>query len=205
MLSRGISRLVETGQLFPMSGPRGCHTSSHVLYADDIMVFCKATKRNLLNLMSLFKAYGEASGHLISAAKCRFFSGGITPRRLVTLSSILGISEGQLPFTYLAVPIFKGRPRRHHLQLIADKIKTKLASWKGSMLSIMGGVQLAKSIIQGMLVYNFHVYAWPISLIKTVDYWVRNFIWSGDISTRKIVTVAWSTVAHQIMLAITRF
>lgn len=94
VLSRGISRLVETGQLFPMSGPRGCHTSSHVLYADDIMVFCKATKRNLLNLMSLFKAYGEASGHLISAAKCRFFSGGITPRSFLHL----GHFRGTTPF-----------------------------------------------------------------------------------------------------------
>lgn len=45
-----------------------------------------------------------------------------------------------------------------------------------------------------MLVYKFHVYAWPISLLKQVDAWLRNFILAGEISTREIYTVAWSKV-----------
>lgn len=35
---------------------------------------------------------------------------------------------------------------------------------------------------------------WPISLLKSLENWIRNFVWSGDIHTRKIVTVAWSKV-----------
>lgn len=54
-LSRGISNLVSSGQLKPMTGPRYCPSGTHVLYANDIMVFCKGTKRNLCNLMALFK------------------------------------------------------------------------------------------------------------------------------------------------------
>lgn len=50
----------------------------------------------------------------------------------------LGFAQGQIPFTYLGVPIFKGKPKVAHLQPITDKIKTKLATWKGSLLSIMG-------------------------------------------------------------------
>jgi len=42
--------------------------------------------------------------------------------------------------------------------MITDRIKTKLSTWKGTSLSIMGRVQLVKSIIHGMLVYSFHVY-----------------------------------------------
>jgi len=44
--------------------------------------------------------------------------------------------------------------------MIADRIKTKLATWKGFLLSIMGRVQLVKSIVHGMLVYldkKFHL------------------------------------------------
>lgn len=77
-----------------------------------------------------------------------------------------------------------------HLQPIADRIKSKLAGWKASLLSIMRRVQLVKSIIHSMLIYSFHVYAWPVSLVKQVDNWTRNFIWAGDINTKKIVTVA---------------
>lgn len=46
-----------------MSGPRFHSTPSHVIFVDDIMVFCKATKRNLSILMTLFHEYGRASGH----------------------------------------------------------------------------------------------------------------------------------------------
>lgn len=98
-----------------------------------------------------------------------------------------------MPFVYLGVLIFKGKPCKVHLQPIVDKIKAKLATWKGTMLSIMGRVQLVKSVIQGMLIYSFHIYTWHISLLKTVDQWIRNFIWSEDISTRKLVTIACKT------------
>lgn len=194
VLSRGISNLMDNNRLLPMSGPRGCHTPSHVLYTDDIMIFCRGTKQNMINLKSLFQAYGDASGQHISVEKCKFYSGNITSHRVAIISSVLGFSAGQVPFTYLGVPIFIGKPRKGHLQPIVDKIKCKLASWKGSLLSIMGRVQLVKSIIQGMLVYSFHSYAWPVSLLKAVDQWIRNFIWSGDTSSKKLLTVAWKTV-----------
>lgn len=58
----------------------------------------------------------------------------------------------------------------------------------------MGRVQLVKSIIHGMLVYSF----WPISLLKNIDLWFRNFIWSGDVGIHKIVTVSWSKVCSPI-------
>lgn len=49
-----------------------------------------------------------------------------------------------------------------------------------------------------MLNHNFMVYAWSINLIKTVDQCVRNFIWSGDVYSRKVVNVAWNKVCKPI-------
>lgn len=95
--------------------------------------------------------------------------------RISRIASILGLSAGRLPFIYLGVPIFKGKPRRRHLQPIADKIKSKLASWKGPLLSIIDRVQLVKSIIHGMIVYSFHCYAWPKAMLKTIDGWIKKF------------------------------
>lgn len=158
------------------------------------MIFCRGTRKNLRALIELFKLYGEASGQIISLNKCTFYSGAIPDWRLHSIANVLGVSAGRLPFTYLGVPIFKGKPKRAHLLPIADKIKLKLATWKGSLLSIMGRVQLVKSVIHGMLLYSFQIYPWPVSLLSTIDTWIRNFIWSGDINTRKLVTVAW----HQI-------
>lgn len=43
VLSRGITMLVNSAKLKPMASPRGFQTPSHVMYVDDIMVFCKGT------------------------------------------------------------------------------------------------------------------------------------------------------------------
>lgn len=194
VLSRAISKLMDSGHLSPMASPKGAPTPSHVLYADDIMIFCRGTLSNARKLMHIFALYGEASGQVINTQKSKFYSGSLTGRRLANISNILGFAAGRLPFTYLGVPIFKGKPKKSHLQPIADKIKAKLAAWKGSLLSIMGRALPVKSIAQSMMIYSFHVYVWPVALLKLVDQWLRNFIWSGDINARKIVTVAWHKI-----------
>lgn len=194
VLSRAISLLVQQGKLLPMSSPRGYQVPSHVLYADDILIFCRGTKRNIDCLMSLFTRYGEASGQLISLDKSIVYHGNVPSRRLTEIINTLGFKLGHLPFIYLGVPLFRGKPKKIHRMYIADKIKIKLANWKGAMLSVMGRVQLVKSTIQGMLLYSFQIYVWPVSLLKLLDTWIRNFIWSGSIDSRKIVTVAWNTL-----------
>lgn len=191
VLSRAITNLVETGVLSTISGPRNLSAPSHVLYADDVLVFCKSHKRGLDALMKLFHDYGEASGQFLSLNKCKFYSGKISLAKSTRIVNSLGFSAGSFPFNYLGVPLFMGKPKRVHLQPIADRIMLKFASWKGNLLSIMGRVELVKTVIQSMLLYSFHVYVWPSSLLKHLDNSMRNFIWSGDPTVKKICTVAW--------------
>jgi hypothetical protein len=44
---------------------------SHVLYADDIIIFCKGTKNNIWCVLSIFNDYGAASGQIINKTKSR--------------------------------------------------------------------------------------------------------------------------------------
>lgn len=129
----------------------------------------------------------------------RFYA-DLSPRRSTVISNVLGFDAGSLPFTYLGVPLFKGRPKAIYLQPIANGIKTKLSTWKGLMVSIMGRVQLVNSVINNMLIYSFHIYSWPVpvSLLKNVDKWIRNFVWAGDINTKKMVTITWKKVCLPI-------
>lgn len=71
----------------------------------------------------------------------------MTSDRHFLLDTIFGIKMGHLPFVYLGVPIIKGRPKFQHFEPLADKIKGKLAAWKASLLSIVGRVQLVRSVI----------------------------------------------------------
>lgn len=61
-------------------------------------------------------------------------------------------------------------------------------------MSISGRIQLVKLVIFGMIQHIISIYNWPSSVIKEVEKYVRNFIWSGDVNNRKLVIVAWYKV-----------
>jgi hypothetical protein len=158
------------------------------------MLFCKASRSNTQSLSNLFMKYAETSGQFVNPRKSFIYAGVISPQRLHQIATQLGFNIGVLPFVYLGAPIFKGNPKKCHLQPIADKIKAKLSAWKASYLSMAGRMQLLISVIQGMMVHTISIYSWPSSLIKNIEKWMRNFLWSGDVNKRKLVTVAWHKV-----------
>jgi hypothetical protein len=44
--------------------------------------------------------------------------------------------------------------------------------------------------------YSITLYSWPTSLIKIVEKFVWNFIWSGDVDKRKLVIISWKKVCR---------
>ena len=57
ILNRAISASSARGRLIPISYCRGTYLPTHVLYADDIMIFCTGLKSNIRELISIFKKY----------------------------------------------------------------------------------------------------------------------------------------------------
>jgi hypothetical protein len=45
-----------------------------------------------------------------------------------------------------------------------------------------------------MIQHTIALYCWPASSIKSLECSIKNFIWSGDVNKRKLVTVAWHKV-----------
>ncbi|XP_019435927.1 PREDICTED: uncharacterized protein LOC109342391 [Lupinus angustifolius] len=196
VLSRGITKLLEVGKIKSIAGPRNLLTPSHVLYADDVLIFCRRIKRDLLALKHLIIDYAQVPSQSMNTNKCKFYIANANASKIANLASYLGFNADSLPVKYLGVHVFKEKSRKSHMHGIADRIITKLAKWKGLTLSIMGRVELVKSVMQGMLIYSFHIYNWPSQLLKHLDSYIRNFIWSGDVKVKKLVRVAWYKICN---------
>ncbi|KAE9594336.1 putative RNA-directed DNA polymerase [Lupinus albus] len=69
VLSKGISKLLADRKLSLLAGPNIIQPPSHVLYADDVLIFCKGIKRNLEHLNSLLSDYAQASGNTLTSKK----------------------------------------------------------------------------------------------------------------------------------------
>lgn len=102
--------------------------------------------------------------------------------------------EGSIPFVYLGVPIFYGKPKSRHLNTLADKILSKFDKWSGSLLSLAGRICLVNSVVASSLVHSMMIYRWPRTLVKRVDKAMRSFVWRGNILKSSQGNVAWSRV-----------
>ena len=94
VLSRALSGSVVRGRLTPTF-------PTHVLYADDIMIFSTGLKSNIWELISIFNKYSAISGQIVNNSKSRFFIGSMSITRINVIANMLGFSVGTVPFLYL--------------------------------------------------------------------------------------------------------
>ena len=191
-LSCLLTHSTSTGMLSPLFIGRDISFPSHLLYADDVIIFCRATFSNCREILHILNRYKNWSGQHFNPDKSRvYFSTSIPATRSRRMSRILGITIGSLPFVYLGVPLFIGAPRTRYLQTIADSILARFARWKGSSLSMAGRICLVQSVIQGAFVHSMMIYRWPLTLLKKLESRIRNFVFTGDILKRSSICVSW--------------
>jgi len=127
VLSRDMSKLVNDKKILRMASPQGYLTPSHILYGDDIFVFCRGDNKSFRNFSIFLKTYGDFSGQYVNNSKTSFFTMDNSARFVTKIQRILSCSHGCSPFTYLGVTILFGAPNFQYLQPLADKVKLKLA------------------------------------------------------------------------------
>ena len=74
-LSGHLSRMVDFSRLLSISSPRGFSAPTHLLYACDVMIFCKDTVQNLKNILRAFEVYGKISDQLVNWGKSSIYFG----------------------------------------------------------------------------------------------------------------------------------
>lgn len=67
-------------------------------------------------------------------------------------------SKGTIPFQYLGVPIFKEKVKVSYLKALKDNMVSKMAYWKGFLLSFDGKILLVKIVIQNMISHYIELY-----------------------------------------------
>lgn len=89
------------------------HSLNHLLFADDTMFFCKANRKNAVNLKALLKTYEAVSGQLINNQKSSIFFSRKTSQDVRTLmKSITGIEKEGGVGKYLGLPEHFGRKKK---------------------------------------------------------------------------------------------
>jgi len=140
--------LASSYKILLMIGPKSKDFPTHVHYADDIFVFCGANRKALTSLMEFLYIYG-----LINISKSLFFAFNEFISLNTNIHNIFRCNRDIIPFNYHSVPIFSSVPHMLFFQPLADRVKSKLMSWKGKSLSLTGRVML--SLVSCLIIFRF--------------------------------------------------
>ena len=107
VFSRMVKRMEGVGLLsgFRADGRRGRGESvSHLLFADDTILFCDAEVEQVLHVRLLLLCFQAVTGLEVNVAKSEMVPIGEV-NNVHALAEILGCRVGALPMTYLGMPL----------------------------------------------------------------------------------------------------
>ncbi|RVW61121.1 hypothetical protein CK203_020538 [Vitis vinifera] len=151
---------------------------THLLFADDTIVFCEAKKESLLYLSWILLWFEAASGLKINLEKSMVIPVGEVEGAL-DMAAEIGCKVGQLPTVYLGLPL--GAPNRASSVWdgVEEKMRRKLALWKRQFLSKGGRITLIKSTLASIPLYQMSLFRMPKSVARRLEKLQRNFLWGG--------------------------
>ena len=110
-LSIAINNAVLQGNWDPIHITNGGPKISHLLFADDVLLFTKAKNSQFHFINALFDRFTRAAGLKINIFKSRaFYSTGTPQAKIYNLTTISGIRSTTSLGKYLGFPMLKGRP-----------------------------------------------------------------------------------------------
>ncbi|XP_035843871.1 uncharacterized protein LOC110927588 [Helianthus annuus] len=163
---------------------------SHLFYADDAVILGEWSSSNIRNVVRILRVFNIFSGLKINLDKCNIFGIGVQPAELNSMASTVGCLASSLPFKYLGLMVGANMNRISNWKSVYDVFDARLAKWKAKLLSIGGRITLIKAILQSIPNYYFSLYKVLVQVVKDLEAKIRNFLWGGDDSVKKLHWVA---------------
>ena len=154
-LSAIIHEVVRNHLLTGISICRSSPSVTHLLFADDSILFCKANPNECQELKQILQKYEDASGQKINTDKSFiFFSPNTSQNTKEAIFSILGPMIDLRRTKYLGLPSLIGRSKKQVFSSLKERVGQKLAGWKGKLLSMGGKEILIKAVAQAIPTYT---------------------------------------------------
>ncbi|KAL9683059.1 hypothetical protein QQ045_014873 [Rhodiola kirilowii] len=186
VFSRMIHHGGRSGRIEPFFTKTGVVQISHLLYADDMLIFTNGLKHSLERLLAIINLYCANSGQQLNPLKSTiFFDDHIPEERRRSILRITGFAAGAFPTIYLGAPLFPGRVKIIHFQGIEDKIRTRIGGWIGNLLSMGGKIIIIESILNSLLTHILAALPTPVTVINRISSLFASFLWDNNGQKRR--------------------
>jgi hypothetical protein len=165
---------------------------SHLFFADDSLLFCRANFPKWLNLVQVLQTYERASGQQLNMAKTSvFFSRNTREEFKGFIWNSVGVTTTTGFEKYLGLPTLVGRSKKRTFANICGRVKARLDGWKEKFLSQAGKEVLIKAVVQALPTYCMSVFRLPQSLCKSLNSLISHFWWGHKTNQGRVHWMSW--------------
>lgn len=169
-LSHIIQKKIHDHDWKPLQVSRGGPFISHLFFADDLILFGKASTNQAFLMKNCLDEFCHLSGQRVSFEKSVIC---VSPNVSADLAHSIATISGS-PLTdclgkYLGVPLIHKRVTKDTYHEILDKVQKRLSSWKSHTLSMAGRITLVQSVTSAIPIYTMQTAQLPMSVCNKLD------------------------------------
>jgi hypothetical protein len=151
---------------------------SHLLFADDTLIFCRANASQIRHIGALLVCFEAVAGLKVNLSKSTLVPTG-TLDNVGRLAGLLGCGSGDLPLKYLGLSLGTSFKLKAMWVGLEDLMSQRLACGKGP-ISLRGGrVTLIKTTLSNLPTYILSLFPISADVAKRIEKIQRDFLWGG--------------------------
>lgn len=168
-----------------------CDTNSftHLAFADDLLLFSRGDPTLMKVLANTLGEFSETSSLKINKHKSHMFMAGVRPYEAQQIRDLFDFPLGNLPIRYLGLPLSARKLQIRHYSPLVDQIMSFINRWSNNFLSLVGRIELVRSVLQGVECYWIQMIHFSSTIIDRINRMIRQFLWGGKMSPIKLSNV----------------
>jgi hypothetical protein len=164
-------------------------------YADDTILFSSAEFPHLVNLKHVIMWFEQISGMRVNFRKSELLTLNLDEVEIKRAASIISCPIGAFTIKYLGVPQHYDNLTREDLQPLVDKLLSRIAGWRGKLLSLAARTLLIKTCLASILIYLLSFIKFPKWAIQILNSHMGNCLWNDLNDAHKYHLANWEFVA----------
>lgn len=149
---------------------------THVMYADDIVLFSKAKRSEAMSINNCLDKYCKWSGQLLNKNKSVVtFSKATQKSSNRCIKQVLQMKQLQKDAIYHGAPLFLANVSTRDFKFLQERLEARLKGWRSKCLSWAGRCTMIKSVAQGLPTYTMSTFDVPSKVCEKLDTMTRRF------------------------------
>lgn len=162
-----------------------------VQYADDTILIMEACPVQLNVLKEILHTFSMSTGLNVNYNKTVMVPINVSDDRMNFLASSFGCQKGDLPFTYLGLPLGTTKPKVEAFLPLVQRIEKRLTC-TSTFLTQGGKLEMVNSVFSSTAIYHYSTIKMHKEVIKQVDKYMKHCLWRGaDLNSKKPHKAAW--------------